>query len=219
MSLPAGHTPPHDNPRALIDNVAEAERLQSLVTSVAFSSSIEGATMILGMSTSTFTAFHTILSLVAILAGLVALCGWLRSRQLGAWTALFLGTTVLTSVTGYFFPRDQILPSHIVGALSLVLLALAIAALYGFRLGGAWRLIYVATATMALYLNVFVLVVQGFLKVPTLNALAPTGKEAPFVIAQAIVLVLFAVLGFVAVRSFHPRRDDGVASPVVPTTG
>ena len=175
--------------------------------------------MILGMSTSTFTAFHTILSLVGILAGLVALYGWLASRHLAAWTALFLGTTVLTSVTGYFFPRDQILPSHVVGALSLVLLALAIAALYGYRLAGAWRWIYVATATIALYLNVFVLVVQGFLKVPMLNALAPTQKEPPFLIAQAVVLVLFAVLGFVAVRSFHPRSGDALARPAVRTTG
>jgi hypothetical protein len=166
--------------------------------------------MILGMSVATFTAVHTIISLVGIATGLVALYGLLTSRQPGSWTAIFLATTVLTSVTGYFFPRDQILPSHIVGALSLVLLAVAIGALYAKRLAGAWRWIYVATAVASLYLNVFVAIVQGFLKVPALNALAPTQKELPFVLAQGVALVVFVALGVVAVRVFHPAHDETV---------
>jgi uncharacterized membrane protein SirB2 len=163
--------------------------------------------MILGLSVATFTTFHTVLSLVGILAGLVVLFGMFGSKRLPAWTALFLATTVLTSVTGYFFPREHILPSHIVGAISLAMLAVAIFALYSGHLAGAWRWIYVMTAVMALYLNVFVGVVQSFLKVPAVNALAPTQSEPPFLIAQAVVLLLFIVLGVVALRSFHPRSD------------
>jgi len=166
--------------------------------------------MILGMSVSTFNAAHTILSLIGIFTGLFALYGLLTSRQPGSWTAVFLATTVLTSVTGYFFPRDQILPSHIVGALSLVLLAIALGALYAYRLAGAWRWIYVATAVAALYLNVFVAIVQAFLKVPALNALAPTQKEPPFVAAQAVTLIAFVVLGVLAARRFHPAGEAPV---------
>jgi hypothetical protein len=160
--------------------------------------------MILGMSVATFTNFHVVLSLVGILAGLVALFGMFGSKRLPKWTALFLVTTVLTSATGYFFPRDHILPSHIIGALSLVILAIAIFALYSRRLAGAWRWIYVVTAVVALYLNVFVAVFQSFLKVPAVNALAPTQSEPPFLIAQGVVLLIFIVLAVVALRSFHP---------------
>ena len=160
--------------------------------------------MILGMSTSTFTLFHVILSLIGIGAGLVVLFGLLSSRRLDGWTAVFLVTTVSTSVTGYFFPRDQVLPSHIVGAISLAILAVAIVALYGYRLARSWRWIYVASAVVALYLNVFVAIVQTFLKVPFANALAPTQKEPPFLIAQVAVLLIFIVLGIMAVRSFQP---------------
>jgi hypothetical protein len=163
--------------------------------------------MILGMSVATFTTFHTVLSLVGIVAGLIVLFGMFGSKRLPGLTALFLATTVLTSVTGYFFPRDHILPSHIVGAISLVMLAIAIFALYSRHLQGAWRWIYVVTASVALYLNVFVGVVQSFLKVPAVNALAPTQSEPPFLIAQCVVLLLFIVLAVVALRSFHPRPD------------
>jgi hypothetical protein len=163
--------------------------------------------MILGMSVVAFTQFHVALSLVGILAGLVALFGVFGSKTLATWTMVFLVTTVLTDVTGYFFPRDHILPSHIVGAISLVVLAIAIFALYSRQLAGAWRWIYVVTAVLALYLNVFVLVVQAFLKVPSLKALAPTGSEPPFVVAQGVVLLFFVVLCVVALRSFHPRSD------------
>jgi len=166
--------------------------------------------MILGLSVSAFTQLHVVISLVAIAAGLMALWGMLQSRRLEGWTAVFLATTVLTDVTGYFFPRDHILPSHVVGALSLVLLALAIVALYASRLRGAWRWIYVVTAVASLYLNVFVAVAQAFLKIPALKVLAPTGTEPPFVVAQGIVLVLFIVLGFLAVRRFHPETRDAL---------
>jgi uncharacterized membrane protein SirB2 len=160
--------------------------------------------MILGMSTSTFTLVHVILSLIGIFAGLVVLAGMFGSKKLDGWTALFLATTVLTSVTGFFFPADKLLPSHIVGILSLVVLAVTLVALYGYRLAGSWRWIYVSGAVLALYLNVFVGVVQAFAKVPVLKALAPTQSEPPFLVAQLVVLVIFVVLGIVAVRKFHP---------------
>src|ERR1700694_2762299 len=143
--------------------------------------------MILGISTSTFTLVHVVLSLLGIFTGLVVLFGMFSSKRLTGWTALFLATTVLTSVTGFFFPLDHLLPSHIVGIVSLVVLAAAIVALYVYRLAGAWRWLYVASAVLALYLNAFVGVVQAFLKVPFLNALAPKQTELPFLIAQIVV--------------------------------
>jgi hypothetical protein len=161
--------------------------------------------MILGMSIPLFTIVHTVLSLIGILAGIVVLFGMFGSNRLPGWTAVFLATTVLTCVTGFIFPRDHILPSHIVGIITLVVLAIAIVAVYVYRLAGSWRWIYVVSAVVSLYLNTFVAVVQAFLKVPFVNALAPTQAESPFAIAQGIVLVLFVVLGIVAVRSFHPR--------------
>jgi hypothetical protein len=170
--------------------------------------------MILGMSTSTFTLVHVVLSLVGILAGLVVVFGMFSSKKLDGWTALFLATTVLTSVTGFFFPFDKILPSHIVGIISLVVLAIAILALYALHLAGPWRWIYVVSAVLALYLNVFVGVVQAFQKLPLLASLAPTQSEPPFLIAQAVVLVIFVVLGVVAARSFHPPADALASSAV-----
>jgi hypothetical protein len=161
--------------------------------------------MILGMSVATFTVLHVVLSLVGILAGLVVVYGMLGSKPFDAWTALFLAITVLTSTTGFFFPRDKILPSHIVGVISLVVLAIAIFALYSRRLSGSWRWIYVASAVASLYLNVFVLVVQSFLKLEPLKALAPTQSEPPFVVVQGIVLVVFIGLGVWALRAFHPQ--------------
>ena len=163
--------------------------------------------MILGMSISTFTLVHVVLSLVGIFAGLVVVFGMLGSKKLDGWTAIFLATTVLTSVTGFFFPFDKILPSHIVGIISLVVLAFAILALYALHLAGPWRWIYVVSAMLALYLNVFVGVVQAFQKVPLLASLAPTQSEPPFLIAQAVVLVIFVGLGIAAVRVFHPPTD------------
>ena len=126
------------------------------------------------------------------------------SKRMPGLTALFLATTILTSVTGFFFPFTKLLPSHIVGIISLVVLAIAVLALYVNNLVGSWRWIYVTTAVLALYLNVFVAVVQSFLKIPGLKELAPTQSEPPFVVAQAVVLLLFVILYFVAVRSFRP---------------
>ncbi len=160
--------------------------------------------MILGMSLPTFTLLHVVISLVAIAAGVIVLLGMLGSNRLAGWTALFLATTVLTSATGFLFPFTRLLPSHIVGIISLVVLAVAIIALYFCRLAGAWRWIYVASAVLALYLNVFVLVVQAFQKISFLKALAPTQTEVPFVAAQAVTLLIFIVLGVLAIRSFHP---------------
>jgi len=160
--------------------------------------------MIWGLSTSTFTLLHVVLSLVGIFTGLVVKFGHIGGKRFDAWTAVFLATTVATSVTGFGFPFDQLLPSHKVGIVSLLVLPVAIAARYAFHLAGAWRRIYVITAAIALYLNIFVLVVQLFLKVPALKALAPTQKEPPFVIAQlAAVLVLFGVLAVLATVRFR----------------
>ena len=159
--------------------------------------------MILGMST--FTFIHVALSLVGIVSGVVVVAGMLKSNLLAGWTLLFLATTVATSMTGFGFHREQLLPSHIVGIISLILLAVAILALYVFALRGAWRRIYVVTAVASLFLNVFVLIVQGFLKVPALHALAPTQNEPPFAIAQGIALIAFIAIGISAARKFHPR--------------
>ena len=147
---------------------------------------------------------HTAISLIAILAGLIVLYGLLTVNRMPAMTLFFLVTTIATSVTGFFFHREQLLPSHIVGILSLVVLAVTVLALYTYRLRGIWRAVYVIGAVISLYLNVFVLVVQSFLKVPALHQLAPQGNEPPFAIAQGVVLLLFIVLGFLAFKRFRP---------------
>ena len=151
----------------------------------------------------TLTLVHVLISLAGIVSGFVVLAGLLAGKRLDRWTAFFLTTTVLTSVTGYFFPVHKLMPSHIVGAISLVVLALAIFARYARHLRGPWRSTYVVSAILALYLNVFVLVVQLFLKVPALKALAPTQSEPPFAITQGLVLLLFVVLGIAAVKGFR----------------
>ena len=159
--------------------------------------------MILGMTTATFTLVHVLLSLAGIGAGFVVLFGLIAGKRLDAWTAVFLATTVATSVTGFGFPFDHLLPSHKVGIISLVVLTFTLLARYAFHLAGAWRRVYVITAVIALYLNTFVGVVQSFLKVPALNALAPTQAEPPFAMAQGIVLLLFIVLGTLAAKRFR----------------
>lgn len=159
--------------------------------------------MILGMSTSTFTLVHVLLSLAGIGSGFIVVYGLLTAKRLDGWTAIFLATTVLTSLTGYLFPVEHILPSHIVGAISLLVLAVAIVARYALHLAHAWRWIYVVCALLALYLNCFVAVVQSFLKVPALKALAPTQKEPPFLVAQLAVMAIFIVLGILSVKRFH----------------
>jgi len=159
--------------------------------------------MILGMTTATYTLVHVILSLVGIVSGLVVMYGLLTAKRLDGWTGVFLATTVATSATGFGFPFDHLLPSHKVGILSLTVLAVAILARYVFHLAGAWRRVYVIAAAIALYLNVFVAVVQAFEKVPSLKAMAPTQSEPPFLLAQLIVLVLFIGLTVVAARKFR----------------
>ena len=159
--------------------------------------------MILGLSTSTFTSVHVALSLFGVLSGVIVLYDMVRATRLEGWTALFLATTVLTSVTAFLFPSTSFGPAHVVGVLSLVVLAAAIVALYFFRLVGPWRWIYIVGAVLALYLNVFVAVVQAFQKLPPLAALAPTQSEPPFLIAQLVVMAIFIVLGVVAVKRFH----------------
>jgi hypothetical protein len=165
--------------------------------------------MILGMSLSTFVTVHVIISLIAIVAGIIVMFGLLTSNSMPGLTAIFLLFTILTSATGFLIPpllSEKLLPSHMVGALSLVLLAIACIALYGMKLSGAWRWIYAVTALLSLYLNVFVLVIQGFLKVPALHALAP--GEPPggpvFAVVQLIVLVFFVIVIIGAVRRFRP---------------
>lgn len=159
--------------------------------------------MILGMSTETFTLLHVVISLVGIGSGLIVMFGLLTAKRLDGWTATFLITTVLTSVTGFGFPFEHLLPSHIIGIISLVILAIAILARYLFHLAGAWRWIYVVGAATALYLNFFVLVVQAFRRVPPLKALAPTQTEPPFFIAQLVVLLVYFGLTILAVKRFH----------------
>src|SRR5258708_22929981 len=149
--------------------------------------------MILGMTT--FTFVHVAISLVGILSGLVVLFGLIAGKRLDGWTALFLVTTVATDVTGYMFPFHKLLPSHVVGGISLVVLAIAIVARYSRHLTGGWRRTYVISAVIALYLNVFVLIVQLFEKVPALNALAPTQSEPPFKITQVVVMAAIRPLG------------------------
>ena len=158
---------------------------------------------ILGMSLSTFTLFHVLLSLVGIAAGLLVVYGMLTAKRFNGGTAIFLVTTVLTSLTGFLFPFEHLLPSHIVGVISLVVLAVAIVARYPLHLQRSWRAIYVVCAMLALYLNVFVLVVQVFLKVPAVHALAPTQKEPPFLVVQLAVMAAFVVLGIFAVNKFR----------------
>jgi hypothetical protein len=158
------------------------------------------------MSLSTFTLLHVAISLIGIVAGLVVMFGLLSSDRRPGWTALFLVTTILTSVTGFGFPFTQLLPSHVVGIISLVLLAIAVIALYVGHLSGSWRWIYVVTAMTSLYLNIFVLVIQSFLKIGPLHALAPSNPPSgpPFAIVQGVVLVLFIVIIVGAVRKFRP---------------
>jgi hypothetical protein len=152
----------------------------------------------------TFTLVHVVLSLIGIGSGLVVLYGMLRNKRMNSGTALFLTTTVLTSVTGFFFRVEKLLPSHVVGIISLVVLAVAIVARYVRNMSGSWRAAYVITASIALYLNVFVLIVQLFRKVPALKALAPTQSEPPFAITQVVVMIIFIVLTIFAVKKFHP---------------
>jgi len=151
----------------------------------------------------TLTKIHVVISLIGILTGVVVLIGLISGRRFNGWTAWFLVTTVATSVTGFFFPFHGVTPGIIVGIISLLLLAVAIFARYFRRFVGAWRWIYVVTAMIALYLNVFVLIAQLFQKVPALKALAPTQTELPFLVAQLSTLLIFVVLTIAATLRFR----------------
>jgi len=150
-----------------------------------------------------FTAAHVVISFAAIGSGLVVIYGLISGKRLDTWTAFFLASTVATSVTGFFFPFERFLPSHGVGIVSLIVLAVAILARYPRHLAGAWRLAYVFCAVIALYLNVFVLIAQLFLKVPALKDMAPTQSELPFLLAQLAVLALFVVIAITAAIKFR----------------
>ena len=162
--------------------------------------------MILGMSLATFTIVHVIVSLIGTVAGIIVMFGLPGSGRKPGMTAIFLLFTILTSATGFPFPFEGFKPSYVVGALSLVLLAIACIALYGMKLSGSWRWIYVVTAMISLYLNIFVLIIQGFLKVPALHALAPGNPPGGpiFAVAQGVVLVFFIVVIIGSVRRFRP---------------
>src|SRR5260370_36865482 len=156
------------------------------------------------MILSAFTAFHVVISLIGIVAGFVVLYGLLTAKRFDGWTKTFLVTTVATSVTGFMFPFHGFTPADAVGILSLIILAIAIAAYYRFHLGGPWRVTYVITAMLAQYFNCFVLIVQLFQKVAALKELAPTQSEPPFQIAQLATLIVFVVLIVLAPIKFRP---------------
>ena len=160
--------------------------------------------MVFGISLSAYTTIHVIISLIAIATGFIAVFQMIANKRLGIWTTIFLWTTIATSVTGFGFPITGITPGIVVGIISLVILAVALFALYSQHLAGPWRWIYVITAIVALWFNVFVLIVQAFQKIPSLKTLAPTQSEPPFQIAQGAALVLFVVLAILAVRKFRP---------------
>lgn len=160
--------------------------------------------MILGMSVPTFTLVHVLISLVAIATGIVVVIGMTNNRRLASWTGIFLLTTVLTSVTGFLFPLTKIGPPHIFGAISLVVLVPTILAWYQFHLAGGWRHAFVLGSLLTLYLNVVVLIVQSFQKIPFLNPLAPTQSSEPaFAGTQGVVLVLFVLAGIRATKRFQ----------------
>ena len=167
----------------------------------------------------TFTLVHTVISIVAIAAGLVVVGGLIAGVRIDGWTGIFLVTTVLTSITGFFFPFTQLLPSHKVGIISLIILPLVIAARYWKHLAGAWRGIYVTGTVLVLYLNFFVLLVQLFRRIPALIVAAPKQTEPPFVLTQLLVLALFAWLGFAAFRRFRPQVVVAAKQATAPAAG
>ena len=167
--------------------------------------------MVFGMSLTTYTLIHVIISLIGIASGLIVVFGMFGGKQLDGITALFLATTALTSLTGFGFPFEHVTPGIILGILSLLVLALTVVARYFFHMAGRWRSIYVVTAVIALYFNCVALVGQSFLKIPSLHALAPTGHEPPFAIAEGILLLLFIAAGILAVKKFRPDAALSVA--------
>ena len=162
--------------------------------------------MTLGLSLQAVTILHVVISLIGIVSGLVVLAGLFKSQSQPGMTAVFLFSTILTNATGFMFPFEKLLPSHVIAIISLVLLAIACLALYGMKASGAWRSIYVVTAITSLYLNVFVLVIQSFLKIGPLHELAPSVPPSgpPFAVTQGLVLVVFVAAIVAAVRRFRP---------------
>lgn len=160
--------------------------------------------MILGMSLATFTTVHVIVSLIGIAFGLAVAIGMTKGTSKRVWDVHFLVLTALTSATGFLFHVTGFLPSHAFGIMTLLALAVAIPALFKFRLAGRWRAAYIVTVLFALYLNVFVAVVQAFQKIPAVNAFAPTQSEPPFAIAQSLVLAAFVYIGYLALKRFRP---------------
>jgi hypothetical protein len=146
---------------------------------------------------------HVAISLVAIAAGLVEVASWFQRKRWPTVTAVFLWTTLVTSLTGFPLPAKHLLPSHVFGIISVIVLNFALVAVYKERLAGSWRATYVIAAAVAQYLNMFVLVVQSFQNVPALHALAPTQSEPPFAFAQGVLFVLFVVVTVLGVRRFE----------------
>jgi hypothetical protein len=158
-----------------------------------------------------YTILHVLISLVAIATGFVVMYGMLTAQRLDRWTAVFLVTTAATSLTGFGFPVDHFMPSHAIGILSLLVLAVAAFARYGRQMAGIWRPIYVVSTLVGQYFDVFVLVIQSFQKVPPLRALAPTQSEPPFAVVQLVVLLAFVVVGVMAVIRFRPAAEPAVS--------
>jgi hypothetical protein len=156
------------------------------------------------MLIATLIPLHVVISLIGLVAGFIVLIGLIASRRLTRWTPIFLWTTLATNLTGFLFPVHKLLPSHVVGILSVVTLGLAFLAQYRFQLSGIWQRVFVIASTVALYLNTFVAIVQCFKHIPAFQALAPTQSEPPFLVMQLIFLLLFIVLGVTATRRFRP---------------
>lgn len=163
--------------------------------------------MLLGMTLAQFTVFHVAISMLAVFVGFMVVGGMLSNTALTGWTVLFLILTILTNVTGFMFPINGITPGLAIGALSSLLLIVALIALYARSLVGPWRAIYVVTALLGLYFNVLVLIVQSFQKVSFLNPLAPTGSEPAVLIAQVVNLIAFVLIGWLAFGRFRPRMS------------
>jgi hypothetical protein len=166
--------------------------------------------MMLGMSLATLTVLHVVLSLVGMLAGAIVVVGMLGSRRLPVWSFVFLATTALTSISGFMFPVDGLVPPHVIGAVSLLALAAAAVALYAGQLAGSWRSAYVIGVFVGLYLNVVIGVVQAFGKLQSLQSLAPTPAALPHLVVQVVVLLIFVALGIMAAKSFRPEADASI---------
>jgi hypothetical protein len=165
----------------------------------------------------TITLGHTVISIVAIAAGLVVVGGLIAGVRIDGWTGIFLVTTVLTNVTGFFFPFTHLLASHWIGIISLIILPVVIAARYWKHLVGPWCGIYVVGSVVVLYLNFFILIVQLFRRTPALLVAAPKQTEPPFVLTQLLVLALFVWLGFAAFRRFRPQAVVTAKQATAPT--